>query len=88
MRSFSYWTIIRSRYATMLSDYVYYGYITVNESSSVHLSLKAPDTAGPHRLVVLLATDPFVDGEIAPGVMNTNITGSVQAEYIDLFVNA
>ena len=68
------------------SDEVYYGYVTVNESSSVHLSLKAPDTAGPHRLVVLLATDPFEDREIAPGVMNTNITGSVQAEYIDLFV--
>jgi hypothetical protein len=67
-------------------DYVYYGYITVNESSSVHLSLKAPDTAGPHRLVVLLATDPFEDREIAPGVMNTNITRSFQAEYIDLFV--
>ncbi len=26
------------------SDYVYYGFIDVNESSSVHLSLKAPDT--------------------------------------------
>ncbi|HEY3274245.1 MAG TPA: hypothetical protein VGJ92_10810 [Methanocella sp.] len=72
------------RYDT--SDYVYYGYIAVNESSSVHLSLKAPDTAGPHRLVVLLATDPFVDREIAPGVMNNNITGLIEAEYIDLFV--
>ena len=65
------------RYDT--SDYVYYGFIDVNESSSVHLSLKAPDTAGPHRLVVMLATDPYEDREIAPGVTNTNITWSVQS---------
>jgi hypothetical protein len=68
------------------SDYVYYGFIAVNESSSVHLSMKAPDTAGPHRLVVLLATDPYEDREIAPGVMNTNITERIDAEYFDLFV--
>jgi hypothetical protein len=68
-------------------DTVYYGYISANEYSSVHLSLKAPDTPGPHRLAVLLATDPYANLEVAPGVMNTNITRSVQVEYIDLFVS-
>jgi hypothetical protein len=68
-------------------DTVYYGYISANEYSSVHLSLKAPSTAGPYRLAVLLVTDPYASLEAAPGIMNTNITQYIQVEYIDLFVS-
>lgn len=68
------------------SDSVYYGFIAVNESSSVHLSLKVPDMPGPHRLVVMLAADPYVNLEKAPGVMNRNMTRSITAEYLDIFV--
>lgn len=67
-------------------DDVYYRYIDRSENCSVYMSLKAPETAGKHRLVNIVVTDPYADLEIAPGMINTSITQSVTFEHVDIDV--
>jgi hypothetical protein len=68
------------------ADYVYYGYIDRSENCSVHMSFKAPETVGLHRLVNIVVTDPYADLETVTGAMNTAITQSDTFEHMDFEV--
>lgn len=65
---------------------VYYGYIDRAENCSVHMSFKAPETMGLHRLINIVVTDPYACFEIAPGAINTGITQSATFEHVDIVI--
>ncbi len=41
------------------TDYAYTGHTTNSEPITVPMSVKTPDTAGPHKLIVLLSINPY-----------------------------
>lgn len=51
-------------------DLVYYGWMNDSDSCSVRLSLKAPDSPGPHQITVLLLSDPYDSMELTPDAVN------------------
>lgn len=68
------------------TETVYYGYLGENETCSVHLSINAPDTPGPHRLAVISVESPFEDAERSNGTYRGWAGPVTKIEYLDLFV--
>lgn len=75
-------------------DTVYYGRLDNGTFASARMSLKAPDTPGNYKLIVIVSGDPYADVEVAPYMENNmtwttnkNATIFTDVEHQDIIVS-